>query len=158
MKRSSLAPSAFAALGLLTLPGAGAFGQAPTDSKPVTPLVTAEAPPLAGHRCLVHHRHEPACATCVAVQSTTTTTAYNYASKSRVVCYPKERCSCLRCVFHLHGHHQGCEPVVKAVVKRDLVKTKVTEEKQETTYEGSLAPAPPPASCRLHGLGCRGEH
>lgn len=158
MKRPSFAPSAFATLGLMALPGAGVYGQAPTDSKPLAPAVTAEPPSIAGRRCLVHHRHEPACATCVAVQTTTTTTAFNYASKSRVVCYPKQRCSCLRCVLHIHGHHPGCEPVVKAVVKRDLVKTKVTEEKQETAYEGSLAPTAAPSTCRLHGLGCRGEH
>jgi len=158
MIRSTSASPSWAALGLALLVGSEAYGQAAADSPPP---VAAETAPVDVHR-LIHRRHEPACATCVAIQSTTRATKYNYTSKPRVVCYPKERCSCLRCLFHIHGHHRGCDPVVAAVVKRELVKTRVTEETPETTYEGSLsaqpAPAAGPSPCPLHGLGCRRAH
>lgn len=123
-----------------------AFGQSPAPAEP-HPL---------------HHPRRPACATCVAETAATKTTSYNYATRDEVVCYVKERCGCFKCLFRFHGHHRECGPTVAPVVKRVLVKTRTTEEKQETRYKGSLAPRPeaPPAisPCALHGLGCKGAH
>jgi len=145
MLRSSHAPILLAALWAVP----PAFGQAPSP-------VEARRP---SH---LHHPRQPACATCVAETATTKTTSYNYASKDEVVCYVKERCGCFKCLFRFHGHHRECGPTVVPVVKRALVKTRVTEEKPETRYKGSLAPRPgTPAAhapCALHGLGCKGGH
>jgi hypothetical protein len=149
MLRSSHAPILFAAL----CASASASGQAPAEAEASRPL---------HHLHHFHHPRQPACATCVAEQAATKTTSYNYASKNEVICQVKERCGCFKCLFRFHGHHRECGPTVVPVVKRVLVKTRVTDEKQETRYKGSLAPRPePPAGpppCSLHGLGCKGGH
>jgi hypothetical protein len=151
MPRSSLAPILLAALGALLPAGPPALGQAP--AAPVEPRRPSHH---------LHHPRQPACATCVAEQAATKTTSYSYASKDEVVCYVKERCGCFKCLLRFHGHHRECGPTVVPVVKRVLVKTRVTEEKPETRYKGSLAPRPePPAGpppCALHGPGCKAAH
>ncbi|WP_165228716.1 hypothetical protein [Aquisphaera insulae] len=109
-----------------------------------------------------HAASSPACARCVPTTSTEKTTAYNFESRDTVVCYPKARCSCLRCVFRFHAHHEGCEPRVVPVVKRVLVKHPVTAESREMTHEGRLD-SPPAAGvitppCVIHGPGCSKRH
>jgi hypothetical protein len=129
-----------------------AFGQAPAPADAGRP----------SHRLHLHRPRQPACATCVAEKAATRTTSSNYASKDEVVCYVEERCGCFKCLLRFHGHHRDCGPTVVPVVKRVLVKTRVTEEKPETRYKGSLAPRPEspggPPPCALHGLGCEGGH
>lgn len=94
---------------------------------------------------LHHHREQAnACATCKAEPSTTKTTDYNYESRLKVICVPRTRCSCFRCLVHVHGHHADCNPEMIPVVKRVLVKHKVTTETPETRYEGELSPRPTP--------------
>jgi len=137
---------------------------------PAQPAAASIAPPVAaemrneGSHFFHHeHQHVPACPTCVPATSTTKSTSYNYESRPTVICYKRAQCSCLRCLFHLHGHHAECAPTVVPVVKRVLVKYKVTEEKTETKYEGKLSPRPPQPvadrpSCALHGPSCLGHH
>ncbi len=167
-------------LAILGCRGASLLAQSPANSMPALPRLQegrvqtlapqtssypAEASRKRGQKIFhwFHHvKHVPACASCVAVPSTTKTTDYSYETKRNVICYTKERCSCFKCLFRFHDHHAECEPEIVPVVKRQLIKHKITEEKKGTKYEGSLLPAPEPsveavAPCRLHGPGCLGH-